>query len=156
MKVQLLLQQVRMVKLRSGLVEECFALQLFKVANLSMELFGALKMTQFSTAVIKISLLFQLYLVINRSNGKLMMEWFLHVIGIQATILLSLVEKTANIVYGINMVVNFIAHHLMIMLLQASNGLLMEIISQLEVLKCSDCVINLDGLIHSTNLKLDQ
>ena len=78
------------------------------------------------------------------------------VIGIQQIILLFLVEKTASIEFGINMVVNSIIQLHMIMWLLVLSGHLMEIISQLDLLKCLDYVINQDGLIHLINHNADQ
>lgn len=85
-----------------------------------------------------------------------MMELFLHVIGTQVIISSFQVEKIANTVFGINMDVNSIVHHHMIMLLLVSNGLQMVTILLLAVLKCLDFVINLDGHILSINHKVDQ
>lgn len=65
-----------------------------------------------------------------------MMELFLHVIGTQEIISLSLVGKTASTEYGILMEDNFIVPNLMIMSLLALNGLLMEISLLLDHLRC--------------------
>ena len=76
-------------------------------------------------------------------------------IGTLETTLLFQEVKIANTEYGINTVDNFIILCLMIMLSQVLSGLPMEITSLLALLRCSDSVINLGGLIPSINLTVD-
>jgi hypothetical protein len=121
-----------------------------------MELYGHLKMIRFFIAQIKIWLLFLLYQATSKSNGKLMMELFLDATGTQQIIWLFHVEKIVNTEYGINMVDNCTIHHHTIMSLLASNGHQMETTLPLDLLKCLDSAINLDGLIHLTSLNVDQ
>ena len=83
-----------------------------------------------------------------------MMELCLVVIGTLEITLLYLVEKTADTEYGTNMAVNFTAHHPMIMLLQALNGLQMVIISPSDLSRCSVYAISPAGRTPSTSPNL--
>jgi len=83
-----------------------------------------------------------------------MMESCWAVIGTLATTSSFLVEKIVNIAYGTNMEDNSIALLLTIMSFQASSGPPMEIISLLDLLKCSDYATSQGGLTPSTSLTL--
>lgn len=75
--------------------------------------------------------------------------------GIQETTLSFQLEKIASIEFGTSMEDNCTAVLLMIMSLQALSGLQMEISSQLDLLKCSDYVTDLDGPTVSISQTVD-
>jgi hypothetical protein len=84
------------------------------------------------------------------------MELFLAVIGTPQTISLFRVEKTANIVSGINMEDNYTTPHLMTTLSPVSSGLQMETILLWAPSRCYVSATELGGHTHLINLNAAQ